>query len=79
MAASRPMVLSDLPVFREITQDQGVYFPYHDPELMANAIEIILSSGNERQRLIEYGNERVKAFSFRSLAKQLERLYRSLL
>jgi glycosyltransferase involved in cell wall biosynthesis len=79
MAASRPMVLSDLPVFREITQDQGVYFPYHDPELMANAIEMVLSSSKERQRLIEYGNERVKAFSFRSLAKQLERLYRSLL
>jgi glycosyltransferase involved in cell wall biosynthesis len=79
MAASRPMVLSDLPVFREITQDQGVYFPCHDVELMADAVDRVLSSGGERTRLIEYGNERVKAFSFQSLAKELERLYRSLL
>ncbi len=79
MAASRPMVLSDLPVFREITQDKGVYFPHDDVESMALAIENVLSSSSERARLVEYGNERVKAFSFPSLAAQVERLYRSLM
>lgn len=78
MAAKRPMVLSDIPVFREITQDKGVYFPHDDVESMAIAIEKVLSSSSERARLVEYGNERVQDFSFPSLAAQVERLYRSL-
>jgi glycosyltransferase involved in cell wall biosynthesis len=79
MAANRPMVLSDIPVFREITQDSGVYFPHDDVESMANAIENVLSSSSERARLVEYGNARVRAFSFHSLAAQVEHLYRSLI
>lgn len=79
MAAKRPMVLSDIPVFREITQDKGVYFPHDNVELMVLAIESVLSSSSERARLVEYGNERVQAFSFQSLAAQVERLYRSLI
>ena len=39
MAAGCPMVLSDIPVFREITQDKGVYFPHDDVEAMAAAID----------------------------------------
>jgi len=78
MAAKRPMVLSDIPVFREITQDKGVYFPHDDVESMAIAIEKVLSSSSERARLVEYGNDRVQDFSFPSLAAQVERLYRSL-
>jgi glycosyltransferase involved in cell wall biosynthesis len=77
MAAERPMVLSDIPVFREITQDRGVYFPCDDAEAMAAAIEKVLSSESESARLIGYGKERVKAFSFQSLSGQLANLYRS--
>ena len=78
MAAGRPMVLSDLPVFREITEDRGVYFQYDNVEAMAFAIEKVLSSKSERSRLVAYGNERVKAFSFHKLAEQIEQLYISL-
>ena len=79
MAAGRPMVLSDIQVFQEITENQGIYFPYDDIELMASAIEEGLSSSSERDRLVSYGNERVKAFSFQALAGQLEHLYRALM
>jgi len=78
MAAERPMVLSDIPVFREITLDKGVYFPHDDAEAMAAAIETVLSSSSERARLIDYGKERVQAFSFQSLAGQLASLYKAL-
>mgnify|MGYP000529240367 CR=1 FL=1 len=77
MAASRPMVLSDLPVFREITQNRGVYFPHYDVESMAFSIETVLSSSFERERLVEYGNSRVEEFSFSKLASQIESLYQS--
>jgi glycosyltransferase involved in cell wall biosynthesis len=75
MAAKRPMVLSNIPVFSEITQDKGVYFPYDDVDAMAQSMERVLSSSSEQARLIEYGNERVKAFSFPTLAGQLAQLY----
>jgi glycosyltransferase involved in cell wall biosynthesis len=78
MAAKCPMVLSDIPVFREITQDSGLYFRHDDAESMASAIDTGLNSSSERARLVEYGNERVKAFSFRSLAAQLASLYRTM-
>ena len=77
MAAERPMVLSDIPVFREITQDKGAYFPHDDSEAMAATIEKVLSSSSERARLIEYGKERLQAFSFQRLSAQLENVYRS--
>jgi glycosyltransferase involved in cell wall biosynthesis len=78
MAAGRPIVLSDIPAFREITENRGVYFPFDDTEALVNAIKKVLSSNSERTRLIEYGNGRVHAFSFSSLAAQLEGIYRSL-
>lgn len=79
MAAGCPMVLSDIPVFREITESHGVYFSHNDTEAMASAIEKVLSSSSERERQIQYGYERVQAFNFKSLAGQLESLYRAML
>ena len=38
MAAGRPMVLSDIPVFREITENRGIYTPHNDDQAMARAI-----------------------------------------
>jgi glycosyltransferase involved in cell wall biosynthesis len=78
MAANRPMVLSDIPVFREITENKGVYFPHHDVDAMSQAIEKVLSSSSERSRLVKFGNTRVQAFGFQQLAAQVEGLYRSL-
>lgn len=78
MAAHKPMVLSDLPVFREITQNRGIYFPYDDVNQMANAIEVGLLSEDERSSQIEFGKERIKNFTFPNLAGQLESLYREI-
>jgi len=78
MAAGCPMVLSDIPVFREITQNKGVYFPHDDIEAMAGAIDSVLSSSSQRANLTGYGKERVHAFSFQSLAGQLASVYQEL-
>ncbi len=78
MAAHRPIVLSDLSVFREITEDKGIYFPHDNIEAMAFAIEKVLFSSSETARLVEYGKGRIEAFSFKNSAAQLEILYNSL-
>src|SRR5260370_14285993 len=79
MAARRVMVLSDIPVFREITENKGIYFPPENVEAMALAIEKVLNSESERARLVTYGDRRVMAFTFASVAGQVECLYRSLI
>ena len=79
MAAGVPMVLSDIPVFREITQNKGVYFPNNDSVRMADAIENMLGSKNKRNQLIEYGYQRVRDFRFPALASQIKYLYQSLM
>lgn len=79
MAAGVPMVLSDIHVFREITEDQGMYFPHDDPNLMASAIDEVLSSQSEQNRLVQYGNKRVQDFSFKKIAMDLANVYKTLL
>lgn len=76
MAAGCPMVLSDIAVFREITQNQGIFFPYDDVELMAYEIENSLTLSVEQERLVKYGKDRVKDFSFQNLATQIASVYK---
>lgn len=75
MAAGRPMVLSGIEVFREITQQQGVYFPPDDVQAMADAMASVLSSASEQARIISYGTTRIKDFTYRSLAGRVKALY----
>ena len=78
MAAGCPMVLSDIPVFCEITQSRGVYFSHDDTEAMALAIDKVLASNSERERQLKHGYERVQEFNFKNLAGQLANLYTTL-
>jgi glycosyltransferase involved in cell wall biosynthesis len=78
MASGVPLVLSDIPVFREITENLGVYFPHDSVEEMADAIYMTLSSREKQKELIAYGKHRVKDFSFDAISSKLAHLYRSL-
>lgn len=78
MASGCPVVLSDIPVFREITQGQGVYFDHRQPESIANAIDQVLTSSCEHNRLVTYGNTRVMEFTFAKASMALENVYRTL-
>lgn len=79
MAANRPMVLSDIPVFREITEDQGFYFPPESSDSMATAMQAVLCSNAEQQRLVDYGQKRIEAFNYEILAGQVKQLYESMM
>lgn len=77
MAAGRPMVLSNIDVFQEITEQQGVHFPAGDVEAMAHAMASVLSSAPEQARIVAYGTRRIKDFTYRSLAERVKALYQS--
>jgi len=76
MGSDCPLVVSDIPVFREIIGNKGVYFDYSDFESIANTIKDILASNNRRMDLIEYGTKRVKDFEFIEISKNLQKLYK---
>ena len=78
MAADRAQILSDIPVFREITENQGVFFPHGDPGAMAHAIEQVVCGSDEEKRLVAYGKTRLAAFSFNKLADEIVDIYRQL-
>lgn len=75
MAAGRPLVTSDIAVFREVTQGQGCYFAVDDPAAAAAAIDRVWTDDTERARLIGYGDMRVGDFAFDALADRIAALY----
>lgn len=77
MASGCPMVLSDLPVFREITEGQSIYFPHEDIASIADAIERGLTSSSFRERMVAYGYSRVNDFTFDKMASKLSNVYTS--
>lgn len=75
MAADRPVVTSDIPVFREVSQGQGAYVPADDPAAAAEVIERVWSDPTKRERLTAYGARRIRDFAFDRLADQIAVLY----
>lgn len=78
MAAEKPMVLADTAVFRELTLGQGVYFSIDDAGGAADAIERVWGVQREHDRQIAFGHDRLKDFTFDSLADQVAYFYASL-
>ena len=77
MAAQLPMAVSDLPVFRELTESRAVYFAPDDATEMANVIVETLSSPAQCNEQRAYGARRLAYFDFRTLAEQLDNLHRA--
>ncbi len=75
MAARRPLVTSDIAVFREVTEDRGRYFPVSDSASAAAAIDGVWNDPAEQARLVAYGDHRVGDFAFERLADRIAALY----
>lgn len=78
MAAACPLALSDLPVFRELSEGQASYFDPHDPAAIAATISALLAAPARQDKQRAYGRRRIKDFAFATLAEQLNGLHRRL-
>jgi glycosyltransferase involved in cell wall biosynthesis len=78
MAAEKPFLLSDIAVFRELSEGQGIYFSFDDSADMACKIQMLAESEDEQKRLVDYGRQRVTTFNFESLSRELISFYRTL-
>ena len=79
MASDLPIILSNTEVFREITQNQYLYFDQYDPLSIANNIKFILMNKDIQKRMIRYGRKRVNYFTLDVQTKKLNKFYKNLL
>jgi len=68
-ACGCPVVLSDIPVFREIYGDSAVFFNPLDPGDIANKIEEVITDKNLITSLIQKGFENAKKYTWENSAK----------
>lgn len=78
MASNVPVVASDIPVFREILGDAGLYFDPVSADSMASAIRTVMALPGIREQLVTCGAMRVQDFDFEVLARGMAALYRSM-
>lgn len=78
MACGTPVVASDIAAAREVIGDAGLFADPLDANGLADQIVRILGDGELASTLRARGLERVKEFTWESVAGQFEELYRSL-
>lgn len=81
MAASAPIVASDLPGYRNVANPDvhAVLVPPADPRALATALTRVLEDGGLRRRLVEAGDARANEFSMDRLAERYLELYATVL
>lgn len=75
MASKLPVIISDIPVLREVCGDNVLYVDPNNPQDIAEKIKKLMSDQDLRQRLINEGLERVRQFSWRKTAAQTLQVY----
>lgn len=75
MACGTPVVSSNQTSLPEVGKDAAVYFNPHDQTDMVKKISLVLNDQKLRKSLIKKGEERVKGFSWKKLAKQTLAVY----
>ncbi len=80
MAASTPIVASDLPGYRNVARPgvEALLVPPGNPRAMADAIRRVLAGGVEVDEMISAGESRATQFSVEHLAERYVELYQRL-
>ncbi len=75
MACEKPIALSNISVFQEITQMKYLYFDPEDPSSIAKTLEAIIINKDLSRNSIDFGKKRIQDFSFQKVATELKDLY----
>jgi len=76
MACGCPLAASNIPVFREVIQDAGIFFNPEDIEDMTQAMTKLIEDSNLRQEYSKKGLQRSKFFSWEKTAKETLDVYK---
>ena len=75
MACATPVVLSDISVFRQLSQGHSFFFNPYDVFDLANTISLALSSQSLCSQYVSSGLQRCRDFEYSALASQYLHLY----
>ncbi|HEX8374721.1 MAG TPA: glycosyltransferase family 4 protein [Geminicoccaceae bacterium] len=73
-----PLVLSDIPTFRELWDGVAVFFPPRDAESLAATLDRLASDPHQRRRLGEAARRRSRRFTPEAQAESMLSLYEGL-
>ena len=77
MIYQKPLILSNINVFHEITESHAVFFnPYNINEIN-KCMKMIFTQPNRFLEYIEYGKKRAQDFSFEKLAANTSSIFES--
>lgn len=79
MFAGTPLVVSDIPAFRELAGDAARYFPPRDPLALARAIDAVRAEPTATRERVERGRQRVGRFTWERSVDELCRVFESVL
>jgi glycosyltransferase involved in cell wall biosynthesis len=79
MASEVPLVVSDIPVFREIAAEAALYADPFVPSALAAAMESVLYEPGVRERLLEHARERLGRFTWKRSAERHLALFEAVL
>lgn len=71
-----PVVLSDIPIFREVAQEAALFAPTADAEAMSEAVHIAWSDETLRRKLISGGQARATHYTWERSAAEMLRAFR---
>ncbi len=75
MSQSVPVAASDIACLREILGDAAAFFPSNDPAKIAAVLSELISHKTKRTELIHLGKERIKRYSWKTMAKEIVSVY----
>ena len=73
--AGCPLVLSDIPSFRELWAGAALFVPPHDDEAIARSLEQVMADEGLRDRLSRRARYRAVLYSAENMGKDMMRLY----
>jgi glycosyltransferase involved in cell wall biosynthesis len=76
MASGLPALLSDLPVLREVSFDNALFFDIHDPMALAHLIKQITEGKHDLEKLSVAGIELAKQYTKQKYIEALFSIYR---
>lgn len=69
------LILSDIPTHRELWADAAIFVPSREPAAFAAAIEVLMDSPAERERLGRLARRRPKNFTPERMARAMAEIY----
>lgn len=72
------IVVSDIPVLKEVYEDSAIYFDSLDVNSIADALKKVINMKNDQRKVkISYAQEFIKKYSWSKMAKETLKIYES--